>query len=177
MQTRMNVTANCLDCSRLFISQTETLLGAWGIQGLPSGGLAPCPATTELKKEGRGESGTRCDVELEVRALPPLQLSTKRHTPALVSCSGPGVRIAFPLLLQGQGPLLTPDNRQTPTSGGGIDLLTHSQEKNNRSREARRRDGLVWDGEYFWGHNRNVWFFLKGRNLQESGQSILHMWV
>lgn len=58
---------------------------------------------TELKKEGRGESGARCDVELEVRALPPLQLSTKRHTPTLVSCSGPGVRIAFPLLTAGAG--------------------------------------------------------------------------
>ncbi|RXN18368.1 hypothetical protein ROHU_026214 [Labeo rohita] len=68
-----------------------------------TGGLAPCPTTTELKKKGRGESGARCDVELEVRALPPLQLSTKRHTPALVSCSGPGVRIAFPLLTAGAG--------------------------------------------------------------------------
>lgn len=103
MQTRMNVTVNCLDCSRLFISQMEMFLGAWGVQALPSGGLAPCPTTTEQTKEGREESGARCDVELEVRALPPLQLSTKRHTPALVSCSGPGVRIAFPLLTAGAG--------------------------------------------------------------------------
>ncbi len=146
MQTRMNVTANCLDCSRQFISQTETLLGAWGIQDLPSGGLAPCPATTELKKEGRGESGTRCDVELEVRALPPLQLSTKRHTPALVSCSGPGVRIAFPLLTAGAG--AAPHAwQQTDAHLGRRDRLTHSLPRKKQQKQGsqeKRWIGLRW---------------------------------
>lgn len=130
MQTRMNVTANSLDCSKLFIWQMEMFWGTWGAQALPSGGLAACPATEELKKEGREESGARCDVELEVRALPPFQLSTKRHTPALVSCSGPGVRIAFPLLTAGAG--ATPHAWQQTDAHlwrGGIHLLTHSPEK------------------------------------------------